>query len=52
MKCRNGDAVEPEEKKFQQQAQSGIHLKKESQDLTLLLRLWRAHKKEPFMTVL
>jgi hypothetical protein len=31
---------EPEEKKFQQQAQSGIKLKGRSQGLTLLLRLW------------
>jgi hypothetical protein len=39
----NGE--KPEEKKVQRQAQSGIQLKGRSQDLTLLLRLWSAHKK-------
>jgi hypothetical protein len=34
---KNGE--EPEEKKVQRQAQSGIQLKGRSQDLTLLLRL-------------
>ena len=37
--------MEPEEKKVQRQAQSGIQLKERHQDLALLLRLWRAHKK-------
>ena len=45
---RNGE--EPEEKKFQQQAQIGIQLKGRSQCLTLLLRLWRAHNKWPITT--
>jgi hypothetical protein len=36
---------EPEEKKVQLEAQSGMQLKERSQGLTLLLRLWSAHKK-------
>jgi hypothetical protein len=36
----------------QRQAQSGIQLKGRSQGLTLLLRLWSTHKKEPIMTAL
>jgi hypothetical protein len=43
---------EPEEKKFQRQAQSGIHLNGRSQGLALLWRLWRAHKKRSIMTPL
>jgi hypothetical protein len=42
---------EPEEKKVQRQAQSGIQLKGRSQGLTLLLRLWSTHKKGPSMTL-
>jgi hypothetical protein len=34
------------------QAQSGIQLKRRSQDLTLLLRLWSANKKESIMIAL
>jgi hypothetical protein len=41
---------EPKEKKVQEQAQRGIRLKGRPQGLTLLLRLWRAHKKGPSMT--
>jgi hypothetical protein len=41
-----------EEKKVQWQAQSGIQLKGRSQSLTLLLKLWSAHKKVPSMTAL
>jgi hypothetical protein len=47
---RDGNGVEPEEKKVQWQAQSGIQLKGRSQGLTLLLRVWRAHKKGSIMT--
>jgi hypothetical protein len=36
----------------QRQVQSGIQLKGRSQGLTLLLRLWRAHKKGTIMTAL
>jgi hypothetical protein len=36
----------------QQHAQSGIQHKGKSQSLTLLLRLWRAHKKGFIMTAL
>jgi hypothetical protein len=43
---------EPEEKKVQRQAQSGMQLKGRSQDLTLLLMLWIIHKKGPIMTAL
>jgi hypothetical protein len=46
----NGE--EPEEKKVQQQDQSGFQLKRRTQDLTLLLRLWRTYKKGPIMTAL
>jgi hypothetical protein len=45
---KNGE--QPEEKEAQQQAQIGIQLKGRSQGLTLLLRLWPAHKKRPIMT--
>jgi hypothetical protein len=48
----DGNGEEPEEKKVQHQAQSGIQLKGRSQGLTLLLRLWSAHKKGPSMTAL
>jgi hypothetical protein len=44
---RDGNGEEPEKKK--QQDQSGIHLKGRSQGLTLLLRLWNAHKKGSIM---
>ena len=47
-----GNGEVPEEKKVQRQAQSGIQLKGRSQDLTLLLRLWSAHKKGPSMAAL
>jgi hypothetical protein len=49
-----GDAngEEPEEKKVQWQAQSGIQLKGRSQGLTLLLMLWSTHKKGSIMTAL
>jgi hypothetical protein len=49
---RDGNGEEPEEKKVQRQAQSEIQLKGRSQGLTLLLRLWRVHKKGPSMTTL
>jgi hypothetical protein len=45
---RNGE--EPEEKKVQKEAQSGIQLKGRPQGLTLLQRLWSIHKKGPSMT--
>jgi hypothetical protein len=48
---KDGNIEEPEEKKVQQQAQSGMQLKGRSQGLTLLLRLWSTHKKGPIMTV-
>jgi hypothetical protein len=47
---RNGE--EPEEKKVQQQTQSGIQLQRRSQGLTLFLRLWSTHKKRSIMTAL
>jgi hypothetical protein len=50
--CRKINGEEPEEKKVQQQTQSGIQLKGRSQGLTLLLRLWNTHKKVPSMTAL
>jgi hypothetical protein len=49
---RDGKGEEPEEKKVRWQAQSGIQLKGRSQGLTLLLRLWSTHKKEPFINAL
>jgi hypothetical protein len=52
MNYKEGNGEEPEEKKVQQQAQSWIQLKGRSQGLILLLRLWRAHKIGPRMTVL
>jgi hypothetical protein len=48
--CKHGNVEEPEEKKVQWQDQSGIHLKGRPQGLTLLLKLWSAHKKGPIMT--
>jgi hypothetical protein len=39
----------PEEKKFKQLVQSGIQLKRRSQGLTVLLRLWSTHKKGPII---
>jgi hypothetical protein len=50
--CRVGNGEEAEAKKIQQQAQSGIQLNGRLQDLTLLLRLWSAHKKGSIMTTL
>jgi hypothetical protein len=50
--CSDGNGEEPEEKEVQRQTQSGIQLKERSQVLTLLLKLWSAHKKEPSMTAL
>jgi hypothetical protein len=47
---KNGE--EPEEKKVQRQAQSGIQLKRRLQGLSLFLRLWSTHKKGPTMTAL
>jgi hypothetical protein len=41
---RDGNTEEPEEKKVQEKAQSGIQLKGCSQGLTQLLRLWSTHK--------
>jgi hypothetical protein len=49
---KDGNGEEPEGKKVQWQAQSGIQVKERSQGLTLLLRLWSAHKKGPIMTAL
>jgi hypothetical protein len=42
----------PEEKKAQEQIQSGIQLMGRSQGLTILLRVWSAHKKRTIMTTL
>jgi hypothetical protein len=42
----------PEGKEVQGQTQIGIQLKGTPQGLTLLLRLWCAHKNEPIMTAL
>jgi hypothetical protein len=49
---RDKNGEEPKEKEVQQQAQIEIQLKERPQDLTLLLRLWCAHKKRPIMTAL
>jgi hypothetical protein len=49
---RDGNGEEPEKKKVQRQTQSGIHLKRRSQGLALLLSLWNAHKKRSIMTAL
>jgi hypothetical protein len=49
---REGNGKEPEEKKVQRQAESGIQLKGRSQGLTLLLRLWSAHRKGFSMAIL
>ena len=43
------ESGEPEERKVQGQAQSGIQLNRRSQGLTLLLKLWSTHKKESIM---
>jgi hypothetical protein len=40
----HGNGKEPEEKKVQQQAQSGIQLKGRPQDLTLLQSMERSQK--------
>jgi hypothetical protein len=45
MNFRNGNGEEPKEKKVQLQTQSGIQYMGRPQVLTLLLRLWSAHKK-------
>ena len=52
LKYRDGKTEEPEEKKVQQQAQSGIQLKGRPQGLPLILKLWCAYKQGPIMTVL
>jgi hypothetical protein len=44
-----GNGEDPE---VQQQIQGGIQLMGRFQGLTLLLRLWGAHKREPNMTAL
>jgi hypothetical protein len=49
---RDGNGVEPEEKKLQWQIQSGIQVKGRSQVQTLLLNLWSTHKKGPIMMAL
>ena len=49
---RDGNREESEEKKVQRQAQSGIQFKGRSQGLTLLLRLWSAHKNGSITTAL
>jgi hypothetical protein len=43
---------EPEEKKVQQQAQSGIHLKREAPRPDIITEAMSAHKNGPSMTVL
>jgi hypothetical protein len=43
---RDGNGEKPEEKKVQWQAQSEIQVKRRSQGLTLLLRLWSAQKRD------
>ena len=48
----DGSGEEPEEKKAQWQAQSGIQLKGRLQGLTLLLRLWCTPKKGSIVTAL
>jgi hypothetical protein len=48
MNYRDGNGEEPEEKKVQQQAQSGIQLKGRSQDLTLLLMGVECSQKETY----
>jgi hypothetical protein len=45
---KNGE--KPEEKEVQWQAHGGIQIRERPKDLTLLLRLWSAHKKGPIMT--
>jgi hypothetical protein len=47
---RGGNGKEPEKKKVQWQAQSGIQVKGRSQGMTLLLRICSAHKKGSIMT--
>ena len=49
---QDGNGEEPEEKKVQQWAQSGIQLKGRTQGLIQRLRLWNVHKKGPIMTAL
>jgi hypothetical protein len=49
---RDGNGEEPEEKKVQLQAQSGVQLKGRSQGLSLLLRLCNTQKKGSIMTAL
>jgi hypothetical protein len=46
----DGNGQEPEEKKVQWYVQSRIQLKGSSQGLTILLRLWCAHKQGPGIT--
>ena len=50
--CRDGNGVELEEMKVQLHAQSWIQFNGRSHGLTLLLRLWRTHKKESIRTAL
>jgi hypothetical protein len=45
MNCRDKNGKQAEEKEFQYQVQIGIQLIGRPQGLTLLLRLWYAHKK-------
>jgi hypothetical protein len=52
MNYRDGNREDPEEKKVQRQAQNGIQLKRRSQGLILLLKLWSAHKRGPSITTL
>jgi hypothetical protein len=47
---REENGGEPEERKVQKQAQSGIQLKGWFQGLPLLFRLWSTHKTGPSMT--
>jgi hypothetical protein len=49
---RDTNLEESEKKEVWWQAQRGIQLKWNPQGLTLLLRLWNAYKKGPFMAVL
>jgi hypothetical protein len=52
MNYRDGNGEESKEKKVQEEAQSVFQLKGRSQGLTLLLRLWSAHKKGSIMIAL
>jgi hypothetical protein len=47
--CRDRNGEDPEEMKVQLQAQSGIQLEGKPYGLTLLLRVWNAHKKGSIM---